>query len=170
MWERTLTINSTGKTFSMTGWKIGYVTGAPALQSALRATHQFNVFATATPLQHGMALALEEAARSSYYVELRIAYQDRRDRLRAILADSGLPPLAVQGSYFLLSDFTELGFTNDVEFCRHLVTDIGVAAIPPSAFYLEPASAPPLARFCFAKRFETMEAAAERLTLLRARG
>jgi aspartate/methionine/tyrosine aminotransferase len=170
MWERTLTINSTGKTFSMTGWKIGYVTGSATLQQALRTTHQFNVFATATPLQQGMAIALEEAARSTYYVDLKDAYRDRRDRLRAILADAGLPPLPVQGSYFLLSDFTGLGFSNDVEFCRHLVTEIGVAAIPPSAFYLTPESTPPLARFCFAKREETMEAAAERLVQLKPRG
>ncbi|MEZ4520110.1 MAG: methionine aminotransferase [Thermomicrobiales bacterium] len=163
MWRRTLTINSTGKTFSMTGWKIGYVTGSSDLQRHLRATHQFNVFATATPLQHGMAIALEEAARSNYYVQLRADYQARRDRLMAILGDAGLPPLPVQGSYFLMSDITDLGFDNDVAFCRHLVTETGVAAIPPSAFYLDPATAPNLARFCFAKRDETMDQAAERL-------
>lgn len=163
MWRRTLTINSTGKTFSMTGWKIGYVTGSSDLQRHLRATHQFNVFATATPLQHGMAIALEEAAKSNYYVQLREDYQARRDRLMAILGDAGLPPLPVQGSYFLMSDITDLGFDNDVAFCRHLVTETGVAAIPPSAFYLDPATAPNLARFCFAKQDETMDQAAERL-------
>ena len=166
MWERTLTINSTGKTFSMTGWKIGYVTGSPELQRALRTIHQFNVFATATPLQHGMAVALETAARSGYYEELRGAYQARRDRLMAILGDSGLPPLPVQGSYFLMSEIAPLGFDDDVDFCRHLVTSVGVAAIPPSAFYLDPASGPPLARFCFAKEDATMERAAERLAHL----
>ncbi|CAN5495152.1 methionine aminotransferase [soil metagenome] len=166
MWDRTLTINSTGKTFSMTGWKIGYVTGSEQLQMLLRTTHQFNVFATATPLQHGMAVALEHAARTDYYQELIDAYQSRRDRLLAILGDAGLPPLPVQGSYFLMSDITGLGFDNDVEFCRHLVTDIGVAAIPPSAFYLDPATGPPLARFCFAKRDQTMDQAADRLASL----
>ena len=169
MWERTLTINSTGKTFSMTGWKIGYVTGSAELQPPLRLTHQFNVFATATPLQQAMAVALEHAARTGYYAELAAAYQTRRDRLLAILGDAGLPPLPVQGSYFLMSDITGLGFDNDVEFCRHLVTDVGVAAIPPSAFYLDPATAPPLARFCFAKRDDTMDQAAERLAGLVAR-
>lgn len=166
MWNRTLTINSTGKTFSMTGWKIGYVTGSPAIQQHLRTIHQFNVFATATPLQHGMAIALETAARTNYYTELQNDYQSRRDRLMAILGDAGLPPLPVQGSYFLMSDITQLGFDNDVDFCRHLVTTVGVAAIPPSAFYLDPQTAPPLARFCFAKRDDTMEQAAKRLAHL----
>jgi aspartate/methionine/tyrosine aminotransferase len=167
MWERTLTINSTGKTFSMTGWKIGYVTGSARLQAALRTTHQFNVFATSTPLQHGVAVALETAASIGYYEALKAAYQDRRDHLMAILADAGLPPLPVQGSYFLMSDITGLEFKDDVSFCRHLVTEVGVAAIPPSAFYLDAATAPRLARFCFAKKESTMEAAAERLQRLR---
>lgn len=169
MWERTLTINSTGKTFSVTGWKIGYVTGSAELQSALRTTHQFNVFATATPLQQGVAVALETAARVGYYDQLKADYQVRRDRLMAILGDAGLPPLPVQGSYFIMSDISGLGFANDVEFCRHLVTEVGVAAIPPSAFYLDPAGAPLLARFCFAKQEATMEAAAERLQQLHSR-
>jgi aspartate/methionine/tyrosine aminotransferase len=163
MWERTLTINSTGKTFSMTGWKIGYTVGPAALNAAIRATHQFSTFATATPFQEAMAIALESAPTNGYYHQLREEYTTRRDRLRAVLADAGLPPLDCQGAYFLESDITGWGFQNDVEFCRHLVTDVGVAAIPPSAFYLDPASAPPLARFCFAKRHETIEAAAERL-------
>ena len=166
MWDRTLTINSTGKTFSMTGWKIGYVTGSAHLQQYLRAAHQFNVFATATPLQHGMAVALEVAATTNYYAELQAAYQSRRDRLMAILGDAGLPPLPVQGSYFLMSDISDLGYRNDVDFCRYLTTEVGVAAIPPSAFYLDPATAPALARFCFAKENATMDAAADRLASL----
>ncbi len=170
MRERTLTINSTGKTFSMTGWKIGYVTGTSALQEALRTTHQFNVFATATPLQYGVAVALEAAASNGYYDELKSQYQGRRDLLMAILADSGLPTLPVQGSYFLMSDITVAGYTSDIEFCRRLVTEVGVAAIPPSAFYLDPDSAPPLARFCFAKQATTMEAAAQRLQRMRTLG
>lgn len=169
MWERTLTINSTGKTFSMTGWKIGYAVGPAELNSALRAVHQFSVFATATPFQEAMAVALETASERGYYRQLTDEYTLRRDRLRAVLGDAGLPPLACQGAYFLLSDIRPLGFDNDVDFCRHLATEIGVAAIPPSAFYRDPTSAPPLARFCFAKRLETIDAAAERLSALRPR-
>lgn len=169
MWERTLTISSTGKTFSMTGWKIGFAIGPADLNAALRTTHQFATFATATPFQEAMAVALEIAEERGYYRQLRDEYSLRRDRLRAALADAGLPPLDCHGSYFLLSDVTALGFTNDVAFCRYLVTEVGVAAIPPSAFYLRPETAPPLARFCFAKREETIDAAAARLATLRAR-
>jgi aspartate/methionine/tyrosine aminotransferase len=168
MWGRTLTVNSTGKTFSMTGWKIGFTVGPADLNAAIRSVHQFSTFATATPFQEGMAVALETAERHGYYRQLHDEYAARRDRLSAVLADAGLPPLECQGAYFLLSDVTALGFDNDVDFCRYLVTEAGVAAIPPSAFYLDPATAPPLARFCFAKRFETIDAAADRLGKLRA--
>ena len=170
MWERTLTLNSTGKTFSMTGWKIGYATGPAELNAAIRTVHQFNVFATATPFQEAMAIALETAEERGYYAELAESYALRRDRLRAVLADAGLPPLNCQGSYFLLSSIDHLGFESDVDFCRSLALEQGVAAIPPSAFYLDPASAPLQARFCFAKKLETIDAAAERLAGLRSKG
>jgi aspartate/methionine/tyrosine aminotransferase len=169
MWERTLTITSTGKTFSMTGWKIGYAVGPAPLNAALRAVHQFVTFATATPFQDAMAAALEAAHARGYYAQLRAEYTARRDLLAAALRDAGLPPLPVGGSYFLLADIARLGFPDDVAFCRYLTAEIGVAAIPPSAFYADPARAPQLARFCFAKRPETIEAAAERLAGLPAR-
>jgi N-succinyldiaminopimelate aminotransferase len=169
MWERTLTITSTGKTFSMTGWKIGYAVGPAPLNAALRAVHQFVTFATATPFQDAMAAALETAHARGYYAQLRAEYTARRDLLAAALGDAGLPPLPVGGSYFLLADIARLGFPDDVAFCRYLTAEIGVAAIPPSAFYADPARAPQLARFCFAKRPETLAAAAARLARL-ARG
>ncbi len=167
MWERTLTINSTGKTFSMTGWKVGYAVGPPELNRAVRATHQFITFSTSTPFQEAMATALETAVRTGYYERLRGEYAARRDLLIEALASAGLRTLPVQGSYFLLTDLTGLGFPDDVSFCRYLTAEIGVAAIPPSAFYADPARAPLLARFCFAKRDETLRAAAERLQRLR---
>ena len=116
-----------------------------------------------------MAIALELADEQGYYGDLRGMYTARRDRLRAVLEGAGLPTLPCQGTYFLLADLTGLGFPDDVAFCRYLTSEIGVAAIPPSAFYFDPASAPLLARFCFAKRPETIEAAAERLAGLPAR-
>ncbi len=167
MWERTLTINSTGKTFSMTGWKVGYAVGPPDLTRAVRATHQFVTFSTSTPFQEAMATAMETAVRTGYYEKLRREYTARRDLLAGALGSAGLPTLPVQGSYFLLTDFSGTGFPDDVSFCRYLTTEIGVAAIPPSAFYANPARAPLLARFCFAKRDETLRAAAERLQRLR---
>ncbi|MDI3341527.1 MAG: methionine aminotransferase [Sphaerobacter sp.] len=166
MWERTVTLNSTGKTFSMTGWKVGYAIAAPALTRALRTTHQFITFATATPLQEAMAVALEYALASDYYARLAATYTDLRDRLRQALEAAGLPVLPCRGSYFLLADIAGLGFDSDVAFCRFLTAEVGVAAIPPSAFYADPARAPLLARFCFAKRPETIAAAADRLAAL----
>jgi aspartate/methionine/tyrosine aminotransferase len=167
MWERTLTINSTGKAFSMTGWKVGYAVGPPGLNRAVRATHQFVTFSTSTPFQEAMATALETAAQTGYYEKLRREYTARRDLLAGALASAGLSTLPVQGSYFLLADVQGMGFPDDVSFCRYLTSEIGVAAIPPSAFYADPARAPLLARFCFAKRDETLRAAAERLQKLR---
>ena len=167
MWERTLTVNSTGKTFSMTGWKIGYAVGPPALNQAVRATHQFVTFATSTPFQEAMATAMETAVRTGYYDQLRRKYTARRDLLAGALKAAGLTTLPVQGSYFLLADVQAMGFADDVSFCRYLTAEIGVAAIPPSAFYADPARAPLLARFCFAKRDETLRAAAERLQRLK---
>jgi aspartate/methionine/tyrosine aminotransferase len=163
MWERTLTINSTGKTFSMTGWKVGYAIGPESLSTPLRAVHQFVTFASATPFQEAMAVALEQAPALGYYSELSRDYHRRRDALKVVLDGANLPTLPVGGAYFLMSDISHLGFESDVAFCRWLTSEIGVAAVPPSAFYLDPAQAPLLARFCFAKRAETIQLAAERL-------
>jgi aspartate/methionine/tyrosine aminotransferase len=163
MWERTVTVDSIGKTFSVTGWKIGWAIAAPALTAALRGAHQFVTFANATPFQEAAADALTAAPANGYYQELRTAYAARRALLTGILAAAGLPTLPVQGAYFLLADIAALPFPDDTAFCRHLMTQVGVAAIPPSAFYADPRTAPRLARFCFAKRDDTMLAAAERL-------
>lgn len=163
MWERTLTINSTGKTFSMTGWKIGYAVGAAPLNAALRAVHQFVTFASATPLQEAMATAMGVAVERGYYGQLKAEYGQRRDLLRAALDENGLPVLPVAGSYFLLADLSGLEVADDVEFCRTLTIEAGVAAVPPSAFYIDRTRAPKLARFCFAKRDETLRSAADRL-------
>jgi aspartate/methionine/tyrosine aminotransferase len=169
MWERTLTVNSTGKTFSLTGWKIGYAVGPSDLTAALRAAHQWITFSTATPLQAAAAVALERAAGSNYYAELRAEYAGRRDLLAEVLAGAGFPTLPVEGSYFIMADIGHTGFTSDADFCRWLTREVGVAAIPPSAFYANtrdghPQGVPLLARFCFAKKLETLRAAAERLS------
>jgi aspartate/methionine/tyrosine aminotransferase len=163
MWERSVTINSTGKTFSMTGWKIGYAIAPPHLSEAIRRVHQFVTFATATPFQHAMAHALDDACSSGYYQELLRFYRERRDILTQIFSDVGLGVVAPAGTYFVMVDIRPWGFTDDVAFCRYLTTEVGVAAIPPSAFYAQPQTAPPMARFCFAKKLSTLHAAAERL-------
>jgi N-succinyldiaminopimelate aminotransferase len=168
MWERTLTLNSVGKTFSVTGWKIGWSVGSALLNQALRAAHQWVTFATSTPMQEASAVALEHAAATGYYEQLCVEYDQRRQLLHDILEGVGLPTLPVEGSYFISADIGALGYTDDRAFCRFLTTEIGVAAIPTSAFYSDPATAPALARFCFAKKIETLEAAGERLQRLRA--
>lgn len=167
MWDRTLTVNSTGKTFSMTGWKIGYCTGPAALNAAVRVVHQFVTFASATPFQEAMARALEIAPTLGYYEQLRDDYRRRRDLLAGALDAAGLPTLPIGGSYFLMADIADLGFESDVAFCRFLPEQVGVAAVPPSAFYLDPSTAPLLARFCFAKKSSTLEEAGRRLNGLR---
>jgi aspartate/methionine/tyrosine aminotransferase len=167
MWERTLTLNSVGKTFSVTGWKIGYAVGPAALNGALRAAHQWVTFATSTPFQEATAVALEQAATNGYYQQLHAEYDARRLLLRRILEHAGLPTLPVEGSYFISADISALGFADDRAFCRFLTTELGVAAIPTSAFYADPTTAPAFARFCFAKQPATLAAAGERLQHLR---
>jgi aspartate/methionine/tyrosine aminotransferase len=167
MWDRTVTVDSIGKTFSVTGWKIGWAIAAPALTAAIRGVHQFVTFANATPFQEAAADAMTEAAASGYYDRLRADYGARRALLTEILHGAGLQTLPVDGAYFLLADIAALPFADDTAFCRHLISDVGVAAIPPSAFYADPRTAPRLARFCFAKRDETMRAAAERLAAMK---
>lgn len=169
MWERTLTINSIGKTFSLTGWKIGYAVGPAHLNAALRAAHQWITFATATPLQFAAAAALEEALRNGYYAQFRAEYTARYQLLAEILASVDLPVLPSEGSYFLMADISSTGFRNDIAFCRFLTQEVGVAAIPPSAFYARQHDLPLLARFCFAKRDETLRAAQQRLLAWRQR-
>jgi aspartate/methionine/tyrosine aminotransferase len=168
MRERTISIDSMGKTFSVTGWKVGWAIAPEPLTRAIRAVHQFVTFTNSVPFQEALADALSLAETHGYFDELRATYTARRDRLATVLRDSGLPPLAApRGAYFLLCDITPFGFPDDATFCRHLCTEVGVAAIPTSVFYQDPKSAPPFARFCFAKRDETIEAAALRLKKLR---
>ena len=164
MWERTITIGSMGKTFSLTGWKIGYAIGPAELVGAIQAAHQFITFASGTPFQEAFAVAMELARGNGYYEQLTREYTRRRDLLTDALHGAGLKTLPIGGSYFLMADISGLGFETDVAFCAWLVEQIGVAAVPPSAFYLEPATAPLLARFCFAKSDATLAAAGDRMS------
>jgi len=131
MRERTITISSFGKTFSLTGWKIGWAAAPPELTSAVRAAHQFITFATATPLQHGAAVALAEAG-PEYFDTLLADYRDRRDFLVGALRRVGFEVMQPAGAYFVCADFRPFGFHDDREFVRHLIEKVGVAAIPPS--------------------------------------
>ncbi|MDQ7030307.1 MAG: methionine aminotransferase [Ardenticatenia bacterium] len=165
MWERTITISSAGKTFSLTGWKVGWAITPAHLAPAVRRTHQFITFAGATPLQEAIAVALR--AGDDYFEALRRDYQARRDFMLDLFAQIGLPAYVPEGTYFVLVDIGETDFPDDVAFCRHLVTEVGVAAIPPTAFYINKHEGRHLVRFTFCKRWATLEAAAERLIRLR---
>ncbi|MCL4303620.1 MAG: aminotransferase class I/II-fold pyridoxal phosphate-dependent enzyme [Anaerolineae bacterium] len=162
---RTVTISSAGKTFSMTGWKIGWAVAAAELNQAVFRVHQFLTYSVAAPLQEGVVAALQVA--DDYYAELAAMYQANRDFLAAALAEAGLKPIMPQGTYFIMVDISALNFPDDVTFCRYLTTEIGVAAIPPSAFYFNPADGATLARFAFCKTRPTLEEAARRLQKLK---
>jgi N-succinyldiaminopimelate aminotransferase len=164
MRERTITISSFGKTFSLTGWKIGWAAAPPELTAAVRAAHQFVTFATATPLQHGAAAAL--SAGREYYDRLLADYRARRDYLARELGRLGFGVRPPAGTYFLCADFRAFGFEDDVAFCRYLVEKVGVAAIPPSAFYDHKEHARGYVRFAFCKREETLREAVARLERL----
>ncbi len=165
MRERTVTLNSTGKTFSMTGWKIGYITTTPELTEAIRRTHQFITFCTATPFQVAMAAGIEQAEQSDYYAQYVATYTAKLEKMMAGLREAGLTPMRPQGTFFVMADTSEFGFEDDVAFARYLTTQVGVACIPPSAFYAagQKDEARHLARFCFAKTDPTLDEAATRL-------
>ncbi|HYO50561.1 MAG TPA: methionine aminotransferase [Chloroflexia bacterium] len=163
MRERTVTINSVAKTFSVTGWKVGYILAPPDLSEAIRRIHQFVTFASASPLQEAVAIAIESAEERGYYGTLLAEYTARLDKLASYLRAAGLRPIRPQGTFFIMSDISHLGFEDDVHFARHMTSEVGVACIPPSAFYQDPANGANLARWCFAKRDATLDAAGERL-------
>jgi aspartate/methionine/tyrosine aminotransferase len=160
MRSRTLRIGSAGKTFSVTGWKVGYVVGDAALLQPVIRAHQFVTFTTPPALQQAVAEGL--ATGDDYYRTLTADLERRRDFLAQGLGEGGFEVLPCEGSYFLTADIRPLGFSDDAEFCRRLITETGVAAIPVSAFY---ETDPPrhFARFCFAKLDETLEEAVRRL-------
>ena len=161
--ERTVTVSSGGKTFSLTGWKVGWVIAPPPLRDAVQRAHQFVTFATASPLQAAMAAALRLP--DTYFAELAAQYTAKRERLLGGLRDAGLTAFAPQGSYFILADIARYGFPDDVAFCRHLVSEVGVAAIPPSVFYGPEHRhlGQGLARFAFCKTEAVLDEAVRRL-------
>jgi methionine transaminase len=162
--ERSVVVSSFGKTFHVTGWKVGYVAAPAALMREFRKVHQFNVFTVNAPMQHGIAAFL---AAPSHWQSLAPFYQAKRDRFRAGLASTPLALLPCEGTYFQCVDYSALSDKPDLAFCEWLATEVGVAAIPMSAFYDQ---APDLRviRFCFAKKDATLDEALRRLQALKA--
>ncbi len=162
MRERTMRIGSAGKTFSLTGWKVGYVTSCRALASNVAKAHQNLTFTTAPNLQRAVAIGL--AKDDAYFASLSRDMEAKRDRLADGLAALGLKVLPTDGSYFITTDFRSLGFNaDDVAFCRHITEHAGVTAIPVSAFYDAPNPPNHYARFAFCKRPEVLDDAVARL-------
>ncbi|MBB2485539.1 pyridoxal phosphate-dependent aminotransferase [Mitsuaria sp. WAJ17] len=162
---RSFVVSSFGKTYHVTGWKVGYVAAPAALTAEFRKIHQFNVFTVNTPVQHGLATYLRDPRP---YLDLPAFYQRKRDLFRAGLASTRLRLLPCEGTYFQSVDYSDVGAASGMapeECCRWLTQEIGVAAIPLSAFYAEPGD-DRLIRFCFAKKDETLQAALDQLRRL----
>ena len=163
-WERTLTVSSIGKTFSVTGWKVGWATGPEPLIHALRTAHQWIPFTVATPLQIASAQILRRAD-EGYYGELERLYRSKRNLLVDALQKTPFKPLVPEGGYFVIADSAALPYEDDVALCENLPKDAGVGAIPPSAFYSADHKhlAKSLVRFAFCKSDEAIAEAGRRL-------
>jgi aspartate/methionine/tyrosine aminotransferase len=164
MRERTIIVNGMSKTFSVTGWRVGYIIAPPNMTGAIRKMHDFVTVGAPAPLQDAGAVALRLP--DSYYAELAAHYQQRRDRVMKMLEQAGLNPMLPKGAYYIMCDISSWGYPNDVEFSRFLVKDIGVATVPGSSFFSDPRAGKDIIRFTFCKREETLRAAEERLAKL----
>jgi len=167
MRERTVTISGVSKTYSVTGWRIGWCLAPVALSAAIRKVHDFLTVGAPAPLQEAAAVALELPL--GYYQELADRYREGRDFLVPALESAGFRTFRPRGAYYVMTDISGFGYADDVAFARHLVSEIGVAAVPGSSFYSDPTAGRQRLRFHFARRRETLEGAAERLSRLRSR-
>jgi aspartate/methionine/tyrosine aminotransferase len=164
MRERTVVVNSMSKTYSVTGWRVGYVLAPPDITSGVRKVHDFLTVGAAAPLQRAGAYALRMPP--GYYEELAREYRRRRDMLLPALEDVGFKIFRPDGAYYVMTDISAFGFRDDVEFTRHLIREVGVACVPGSSFYSRSELGARQVRFCFCKKDETLEAAADRLRRL----
>jgi aminotransferase len=165
MRDRTITINALSKTYSVTGWRVGYTIASPEITQAIRKVHDFLTVGAAAPLQEAGAHALRLPR--SYYDELQNLYRERRDRILQVLKDVGFGAWDPDGAYYVMTDISKFGFKDDTAFSQFLVKDVGVAVVPGSSFYHEPGLGHNQVRFCFCKRDETLTAAEERLQKLK---
>src|SRR5690242_16755520 len=163
--ERSVVVNSLSKTFSVTGWRVGWVIAPPELTASIRKVHDFLTVGAPTPLQQAGVVAL--GMPDSYFAELAAGYEVKRDRMLGILESAGFHCYVPKGAYYVMCAIDAFDFPDDVAFCRHLVEEIGVAAVPGSSFFSDPAYGRNLVRFCFAKQEETLELARVRLNRLK---
>ncbi len=165
MRERTVVVNSMSKTYSVTGWRVGYCIAPPDITGAIRKVHDFLTVGAANCLQHAGAYAL--SLPPGYYEELQREYQRKRDFIVPVLQNAGFKCDYPEGAYYVMADISNFGFADDIEFTKHLIREIGVAVIPGSSFYHDTKLGSQMVRFCFCKKDETLEAAAERLAKLK---
>ena len=165
MRDRTVVINGMSKTYSVTGWRVGWTIAEPAITEAIRKVHDFLTVGAAAPLQEAGATAL--SLPRSYYQELADGYRERRDLLCAALGSAGFGFTVPDGAYYVMADISRFGYPDDIAFADFLVEEIGVAVVPGSSFYSEAERGAQQVRFAFCKRQETLEAAASRLEMLK---
>jgi aminotransferase len=168
MRERTVTINGMSKTYSVTGWRVGWAIAPPGITAAIRKVHDFLTVGAAAPLQEAGVLAC--SLPDEYYTKLAEDYRVRRDRILPQLEAAGFTCYRPDGAYYVMTDVTRFGFADDVKFSEFLVRDIGVSVVPGSSFYNDPRDGAQQVRFCFCKRDETLDEAGRRLLRLRDRG
>jgi aspartate/methionine/tyrosine aminotransferase len=167
MRDRTITINALSKTYSVTGWRVGWAIAREEVSSAIRKVHDFLTVGAAAPLQQAGAIAMQFP--QSYYDSLAREYAQRRERLLGILSRAGFQCFKPRGAYYIMTGISAFGFPDDVAFAKYLVKEIGVAAVPGSSFYNDPADGRTQLRFTFCKTEKTFQAAEERLSKLKAR-
>lgn len=161
MRERAVIVNSMSKTYSVTGWRVGWVAASPDLTDSIRKVHDFLTVGAATPLQYAGVKALQQPA--SFYGHLAVEYGARRDQLLSILTEAGFRCFRPAGAYYVMTDISAFGFADDVSFVRNLIDVVGLAAVPGSSFFSRAELGSQYVRFCFCKKPETLAAAAERL-------
>lgn len=166
MRRRSILVNSMSKTFAVTGWRVGWVLATADLSNSIRKVHDFLTVGAAAPLQEASAIALTFT--DDYYHDLQKEYAKRRDLILDILTRSGFRVYLPHGAYYVITDISQFGFVDDVSFIRYLIQNVGVAAVPGSSFYQDPGDGAQQIRFCFCKKYETLEAAGKKLFSLAA--
>jgi aspartate/methionine/tyrosine aminotransferase len=162
MRERSILVNSMSKTYSVTGWRVGWVLAAPDLTDSIRKVHDFLTVGAATPLQMAGVLAL--SLPDDYYSRLASTYKEKRDTIIRLLTDAGFRCFHPHGAYYVMTDISQFGSAKDTNFASYLVEKVGVAAVPGSSFYHNTIAGSQQIRFCFCKNYETLEEAGKRLS------
>jgi aminotransferase len=167
MRERSILVNSMSKTYSVTGWRVGWVLAPPDLTDSIRKVHDFLTVGAAAPLQQAGAMALGWG--DEYFAHLSEEYAGRRAHILETLREAGLRCFVPQGAYYVMTDISGLGFSDDVSFVRYLIEELGVAAVPGSSFYAQGSGGSQQVRFCFCKKYETLEGARRQVQRLKLR-